>query len=203
MAFGTIVQKRTPVLFPGRLRHRIDIAQVTPTQDTMGGTNEAVDVVWANVWASIEALSGTEKFAAHEFISQVSHQVVIRYIGASPSWQPDITYQLGQTVIDANGNWQQAQGNGLSGSSAPDWNSEVGGYTPDGSGSLAFQWYNLGAPPPGTGVRANMLVLFQNRTFQIEAVLNPDERSKMLILLCIEINDSKWTNAASYPGDLD
>jgi len=202
MAFGTVVQRRSPALFAGRLRHKIDLAQVTNVQDSMGGGDPSLDVVYVNVWASIEALSGTEKFAAHEFVSQVSHQVVIRYIGAAPSWQPDNTYQLGALVIDSNGNLQQAQGNGLSGDVAPAWNGAAGGYTDDGSGSLAFRWYNLGPPPPNSGVNAGMLVLFQNRTYQIEAVLNPDERNKMLILLVIEINDS-LQQTKSYPGDLE
>ena len=30
----------------------------------------------------------------------------------------------------------------------------------------------------------------RGRLFQIETVLNPDERAKLLILLCIQINDS-------------
>jgi head-tail adaptor len=85
MAFGAIIQKRTPTLFAGRLRHKIDLVKVSNVQDSTGGFNLSIDVVYANVWASIEALSGMEKFAAHEFISQVSHQVVIRYIGAAPS----------------------------------------------------------------------------------------------------------------------
>lgn len=40
------------------------------------------------------------------------------------------------------------------------------------------------------GVVANCQVLFGTRTFQIEAVLNPNELTKKLILLCVEINDS-------------
>src|SRR6267378_9085 len=29
-----------------------------------------------------------------------------------------------------------------------------------------------------------------NRAFQVESVMNPDERNKLLILLCVEVNDS-------------
>jgi head-tail adaptor len=201
MPYGTIVQRRTPQLFAGRLRHKIDLVQRTATQDSMGGSDISLDVVYANVWASIEAMNGTEQFAANSFISQASHQIVIRYIGAAPSWQPDVTYQIGALCIDANGNLQQAQGNGKSGNTAPHWNATAGGNTNDGSGSLAFQWYNLGTPPPNTGVTSQMQVWFQNRQFQIKSVLNPDERSKMLILLCGEINDSTQQKP-SYPGDL-
>jgi head-tail adaptor len=202
MPFGTIVQKRSPVLFVGRLRHRIDIVQLSPTQDSTGGQNVSADVVYANVWASIEALTGTEKFAAHEFISQVSHQVVIRYIGAAPSWQADNNYIGAALCKDSNGNLQQAQGSGgLSGATVPVWNVTIGGTTADGSGSTAFTWKNLGAAPNRTGVTSGQQVWFQGRQFQIESVLNPDERTKMLILLCIEINDSLQQNT-SQPGDL-
>lgn len=201
MAFGNVVQRRTPQMFAGRLRHKIDIVQVSAVQDSVGGQDTSLDVVYANVWASVEALSGVEKFAAHEFISQVSHQVTIRYIGAAPSWQAGSAYQLGALVIDSNGNLQQAQGNGKSGAVAPTWASGAGQYTGDGSGSLAFQWYNLGVAPPNTGLNAGMQIFFQNRTFQVESVLNPDERNKMLILLCVEINDSSQQKP-SYPGDL-
>jgi len=41
------------------------------------------------------------------------------------------------------------------------------------------------------GVAANQVVKFGTRRFQIEAVLNPDERTKVLKLLCVEVNDSK------------
>lgn len=122
MPFGTIIQRRTPMLFAGRLRNRIDIVELLPVQDSTGGQSLSAVMIYSNVWASIEALSGTEKFAAHEFVSLVSHQIVIRY---------------------------------------------------------------------QTGINSGMQVWFNDRTFQIESVLNPDERTKMLILLCIEINDSR------------
>ena len=200
MAFGTVVQKRTPVIVAGRLRHIIDIVQPASSQDSMGGGDVRIaNVVFSNLPASIEALTGVEKFAAHEFVAQVSHQVVIRYIGAAQTWQPGVTVQIGQLCVDTNGNLQQAQGNGLTGAVAPAWASA--GLTPDGSGSLAFQWKNLGPASPNTGVTGGMWVWFQNRAFKIESVQNPDERSKMLILFCIEINDSRQLKI-NYPGGL-
>jgi len=41
------------------------------------------------------------------------------------------------------------------------------------------------------GVLASQQVKFGARTFQIQAVLNPDERTKVLKLLCVEVNDSQ------------
>lgn len=175
----------------GRLRHVIAIVQPLAMQDSAGGFNTANAIVYAEVWASIEALTGTEKFAAHEFISQVTHQVVIRYIGPAPSWQPLFNYQQNALILDTNGNLQQAQSAGLSGSAAPVWNTTLGGYTNDGNPSTGLTWLNLGAPLPRTGIVAGMLVWFQGRVFQIEGVLNPDERNKVLVLTCIEINDSR------------
>lgn len=133
MPFGAIIQKRTPTLFAGRLRHKIDIVQPTDTQDSTGGFDISVNTVFANVWASVEALNGTDKFAAHEFVSEVSHQVTIRYL---------------------------------------------------------------------PGITASMQVWFSGRQFQINAVLNTDERNKLLILLCVEINDSRQQNP-NEPGDLN
>lgn len=202
MPFGPIIQRRTPTLFAGRLRHKIDLVQVSQAQDSAGGFNLSCDVVYANVWASIEALSGTEKFAAHEFISQVSHQVVIRYIGAAPSWQADWNYLSGQLCVDANLNLQQAQCAGTSGDTAPTWGTAYGAITQDGDPSTGLSWKCLGVAPIRTGVVAGMQVWFSGRQFQIEAVLNTDERNKLLILLCIEINDS-LQQITSQPGDLN
>jgi len=53
-----------------------------------------------------------------------------------------------------------------------------------------------------TGVTSGMVVWFQGRTFQIEAVQNPDERNKILILLCVEINDSRQQNGVTQPTGL-
>jgi SPP1 family predicted phage head-tail adaptor len=49
------------------------------------------------------------------------------------------------------------------------------------------------------GIASNMNVWFENRLFQIQAVSNPDERHKMLELLCIERDDSSRDSAGSAP----
>jgi SPP1 family predicted phage head-tail adaptor len=125
MAWGIQVSRRSPTLNTGRLRQRIAIMQVSSAQDSMGGQNINTNVLFANVWASVEALNGTDKFAAHEFVSEVSHQIVIRF---------------------------------------------------------------------RCGVVAGMQVWFKGRQLQIQAVQNPDGRNKMLLLQCIEINDSQQQN---------
>ena len=62
----------------GKLRHRIDIVKVSPVQDSTGGVNFSVGIVYANVWASVETLSGMETFGAQSMVSAVSHQIIIR-----------------------------------------------------------------------------------------------------------------------------
>jgi len=119
---GNILQRRTPTLMAGRLRHQIDIVRPSGAQDDTGGPVGSTTVVYAGVWATIEAVSGTEQLAASQFVSRVTHQVVIRYLD---------------------------------------------------------------------GIDTSMRVVFEGRTFRIQAVLNPDERTKSLVLECIEINSGK------------
>jgi len=87
-----------------------------------------------------------------------------------------------------------------------------GGVSPDGGTSLGVIWASIEAlngrdalaaqafTSIGThlvtirwmpGVLAKQVVKFGTRRFQIEAVLNPDERTKILKLLCVEVNDSQ------------
>jgi head-tail adaptor len=195
MAWGIQVSRRSPTLNVGRLRKRISIVRVASLQDSMGGEDVNVNVLYANVWASVEALTGSEKFAAHEFVSEVSHQVVIRYIGAAPSWLATTIYLGNALVKDSNGNLQQAQSSGgLSGAEAPTWNPTQGGTTFDGDPSTGITWLNTGPAPARSGVNASMQVWLNGRQFQIQAVQNPDERNKMLLLQCVEINDSNQQN---------
>jgi len=182
--------KKTPTIRAGRLRQKIDIVVTATPQDSTGGFDIFSDYVYANVWASVEALTASEKFAAHEFVSQCTHQVIIRWIGPAPSWQPESMYLPGSLISDANLNLQITSVGGLSGMAAPVWNPTPNGYTTDGSSSLAISWRNLGPPIQQTGIVHGMEVWFQGRQFQVEGVLNPDERNKLLILMCIEINDT-------------
>lgn len=69
----------------GKLRHRIDIVQVCPVQDSTGGINLSADIIYQNVWASVEALDGTETMVGQSQTSSVTHQVIIRYIDDDPS----------------------------------------------------------------------------------------------------------------------
>jgi SPP1 family predicted phage head-tail adaptor len=123
MSWGIQVSRRSPTLNTGRLRNRISIVRVSPQQDSTGGTDLSVDVLYANVWASIEAQNGSDSAnSVGGFVSKVTHQVVIRY-------RP--------------------------------------------------------------GIVARMQVQFNGRQFQVEAVQNPTEQNKLLILQCVEINDSQ------------
>jgi len=105
----------------GELRHRIQLVKPTLLQDASGGFEEDQANVVATVYAKIEALSGRELYAAQQKVSEVSHQITIRYM---------------------------------------------------------------------PGIDATLNIRFGGREFQIQYVENPDERTKMLILLCIERDSS-------------
>jgi SPP1 family predicted phage head-tail adaptor len=115
----------------GKLRHRIDIVAPTNAQDSTGGISLADNIVYANVWAAIEAVTSKDNLAVGEFVTQTTHKVTVRYL---------------------------------------------------------------------PGVTARMQVWFRGRQFQIQGVLNPDERTKMLFLMCIEINDSTQQTTAQSGG---
>ena len=122
----TIIQSNNPVLQVGKMRHRISLLQPSDVQDELGGTSLSGWPVFAEVWASIEAVNGNEKFAAGEYVSTSTHRIVIRY---------------------------QA------------------------------------------GITSNFQVLFGARKFQITNVSNPTGRTHMLVLDCVEINDSAQQGA--------
>src|SRR5258708_5012167 len=106
-----ILQANMTVLQAGKFRHRIQIVATNQTQDTAGGVSVNDNTVLATVWATIEALSGQEKFLARQFASNVSHSIFVRY-------------------------------------------------------------------NPALNLSSDMQVWYNTRQFQIEAVLNPDERHK-------------------------
>jgi SPP1 family predicted phage head-tail adaptor len=56
--------------------------------------------------------------------------------------------------------------------------------------SVGSHWIVTRNPRTVT-LTSQMLVRFGSRTFQINAVLNPTETTKMLVLVCSEINDSQ------------
>ena len=190
MAIGIQVQRRTPTLQAGKLRHLVQIVLTSTAQDSTGGWSLSQSVLYANVYASIDAMSGTEQFAAGQQASKVTHQIVIRYIGAAPSWFADTLYLQSVLVVDSNGNLQQAQDSNNSGSTAPLWALNQGQYTQDGDPSTGLAWLNLGVAPTKSGIASKMQILHQGHTYQIEDVLNPDARNKMLVMQCVEINDS-------------
>ncbi len=189
----------------GKLRHRIDIVKVSPVQDSTGGVNFSVGIVYANVWASVETLSGMETFGAQSMVSAVSHQIIIRYIAGAPGYVIGQTYAAGQLTKDINGYLQQVQAPGgiATITDNDSWNETEGMYTEDGNPSIGtFAWLNLGPAPPYTGVTSAMQIWFQGRQFQITSVFNPDERNKMLCLMCTEINDSRQQLQNNQPGGL-
>jgi hypothetical protein len=128
---------------------------------------------------------------------------VIRYIAAAPAWEANHAYPATALVKDSKGYLQKATVAGTSGAVVPTWNQTQGGTTIDGdiSPDTAVTWVNMGVAPPYTGVTAAMQVLFQGRQFQITSVRNPDERNKILCLMCVELNDSRQQHIALIPSN--
>lgn len=62
------------------------------------------------------------------------------------AWKPNTAYVVNAKVLDPNGNTQQATTGGISGSSAPTWNTTINGTTTDGT----VVWTNEGPPAPTT-----------------------------------------------------
>lgn len=49
-------------------------------------------------------------------------------------------------------------------------------------------------------IQAQDQMFFANRVFQVKAVMNPDERTHMLVLLCVEVADSTRQNPTMSGG---
>jgi len=67
--------RKTPA---SKYRHRIEIQKNTPTRGTTGQSVEGW-ALWLYRWASIEALSGRELFAAQQFQSESTIRIRLRY----------------------------------------------------------------------------------------------------------------------------
>ena len=71
--------------------------------------------------------------------SVVTHQVIIRYIGAAPAWLGNSLYSGLALVKDSSNNLQQAQSHGgTSGATTPTWSMVLGGMTSDGDPSTGI-----------------------------------------------------------------
>jgi len=63
----------------GSLKHKISFHTMEKTQDSTGGSI-LTPVVFAEAYASINALSGSEKYISQSIHAISSHKFVIRYI---------------------------------------------------------------------------------------------------------------------------
>ena len=63
----------------GAYRHRITIQSVTETADSFGAMTETWGT-FAQVWASIEPLSGRELLQAQQIQADVTHRVRFRFL---------------------------------------------------------------------------------------------------------------------------
>lgn len=80
----------------GNLRHRVQLQVRAPTKDEYGAEIDG----WADlasVWASVEALSGRELFAAQQTTAEADHQITMRY---RADVKPDMRALEGDRVFD-------------------------------------------------------------------------------------------------------
>lgn len=68
-----------PTIRSGKLRHMVQIQQITTGKGSSGGATEVAST-FANVWASIEPMSGREFFAAAQRHAEATHVITIRYL---------------------------------------------------------------------------------------------------------------------------
>lgn len=64
---------------PGRLRERVTIQQATATRNRIGETVQTWGT-FAEVWASVEGLSGREVLQSGQQQTEVTHRVRMRYV---------------------------------------------------------------------------------------------------------------------------
>jgi len=118
MAFSSPISTN---ISAGTLQHWIVIVKPTLAQDSAGGWAEDAESRVAAVRAQVLALTGRELYAAQQQVSEVTHQITMRYL---------------------------------------------------------------------PGITANMNVWFRGRQFRIQAAVDPDETRKVLVMLCLERNNS-------------
>ena len=64
---------------PGRLRERVTIQQATATRNRIGETVQTWGA-FAEVWASVDGLSGREVLQSGQQRAEVTHRVGMRYV---------------------------------------------------------------------------------------------------------------------------
>lgn len=97
---------------PGKLKHRINIQGQSTEQDDFGAPIKD----WSSVltcWASIQAASSKEVYAASGYTSSLSHKIVIRYpsvaiTSAMRVVYRDRVYQI-QAAIDPDESREELQ----------------------------------------------------------------------------------------------
>ena len=83
----------------GQLRHRVTIQSATISDNALG---EPVQT-WADiaeVWARVEPITGTEKYASMHVQSEVNYRVVCRYQSALTGIAPDDRVEFGSRYFD-------------------------------------------------------------------------------------------------------
>ena len=62
----------------GRLRHRVDLQQLSPSLNSMGEESETW-TTYSTVSADVQPISGTERLAVQQAQADMTHKVTMRY----------------------------------------------------------------------------------------------------------------------------
>jgi len=95
----------------GRYRHIIQLVKPNQVPDSTGGwTVNSYAIILTNYAATVEALSASEKWAAHEFASVVTHKVIMRHPRELISGNPYVDGIDASMQVAYNGRMFQVMG---------------------------------------------------------------------------------------------
>jgi hypothetical protein len=103
-----------------------------------------------------------------ESAGQTTNDGIVWQAGGNSPWEPDFPYNAGQLILDSNGNIQIVQTAGISGDSAPAWNTNPQQATQDSG----VTWTNLGHSQwaANTGYVAGQAILDSNGSIETVSV---------------------------------
>lgn len=81
----------------GKLKHKISIQQNTPTAAADGSREESWSDFATDVWADIRTEGGREFFRQRQLHSELSHEVIIRYLSGV---KPKMRISWGSRVLE-------------------------------------------------------------------------------------------------------
>jgi len=129
------------------------------TTSTLNGIQNVLSIIETlGVWyittpTSTVGISSEAETASFSYSNFRSNGVLSIWDNSLFGWVKSFAYQVGDLVLDSNGNIQQVQVAGTSGTTAPSWTTLFGAVTVDSG----VTWSNYGRPGPSTSVPIHAL----------------------------------------------